>query len=149
MHHRVRAVLAATVMGALSGCAFQSDHEVVYLAERGDYDAALRAANPPAAGILDAFSGAACRDYGTQVAVLVAQGSFAAAVSTCHDYLDSCAVVDEPSLCFSYDIDELERASADAAVAASLQEASRELIHYRWLSIRDDYQGAPLKRPIY
>lgn len=144
-------VAAAGVL--LSACAGRSDHQTFYHAEQGDYDAALHAAKAAQGSGLDGFlfgSGASqCRDYGAVVTVYVAQGDFAGATEACQDYDNQCAVVPDASLCFYYQQSELNAAESDQDIAAQLTEEAKQTLHFRWLMIRDDYEGRDLKRPIY
>jgi hypothetical protein len=148
------ALFAFTVLSMLmSGCATRSDYSTYYLAEQGDYAAALAAARNAQGGGIDGIifgTGASeCRDYGAVVTVLVAQGDFAGASEACADYDSQCAVVPGNTLCFSYNVDALKAAAVDGELAGAMTGEAREALHYRWLMIRDDYEGRPIKRPIY
>ncbi|WP_439108133.1 hypothetical protein [Congregibacter sp.] len=146
-------VMTATAAALLSACAGRSDYQAIYHAEQGDYDAALSSAKAAQGSGLDGVlfgSGASeCRDYGAVVTVHVARGDFAGATEACRDYDEQCAVVPDANLCFYYSMSELSAAESDQDVAAQLTEDARETLHFRWLMIRDDYEGRELKRPIY
>lgn len=151
----MRAPILATlcVSMGLTACTTRPDYQTYYHAEQGDYASALSSAESARGGGIDGFlfgSGAGeCRDYGAVITVLVAQGDFAGAREACSDYDDECAVVPESSLCFSYELGELEAASSDAELAGRMTEEAREVLHFRWLMIQDDYEGNPIERPIY
>lgn len=137
----------------LAGCAGRSDHQTFFLAEQGDYDGALQAARAAqGSGITSILFGAGesqCRDYASVVTVLVAKEDFAGARKACGDYDKECAVVPDLGLCFSYRTSELSAADTDSAIAQTLTGEAQEALHFRWLMIRDDYEGRELKRPIY
>ena len=136
-----------------TGCATRSDFDTFYYAEQGDYAAALSAARDAQGGGIDGIifgTGAGeCRDYGAVVTVLVAQGDFSGAREACSDYDNQCAVVPGNTLCFSYKVSELEAASGNSELAETMEGDAREALHYRWLMIRDDYEGRAIQRPIY
>lgn len=146
------AIVAATGI-LLSACAGRSDHQTFYHAEQGNYDAALQSAKAAQGSGLDGLlfgSGASqCRDYGAVVTVYVAQGDFAGATEACRDYDSQCAVVPDASLCFAYRQSELSDAGSDQELATRLKEEAQQTLHFRWLMIRDDYEGRDIKRPIY
>lgn len=146
----------ATVVVAgiiLSACAGRSDYQTFYHAEQGDYDAALQAAKAAQgsglSGLLFDSGTSQCRDYGAVVTVHVAQGDFAGATEACRDYDKQCAVVADSSLCFYYRQSELSAAMSDPAIATKLSEDAQQTLHFRWLMLRDDYEGRKLKRPIF
>ncbi|WOJ93026.1 hypothetical protein R0135_14745 [Congregibacter variabilis] len=151
MMNKFAIVAAAGIL--LTACAGRSDHQTFYHAEQGDYDAALQAAKAAQGSGLDGFlfgSGASqCRDYSAVVTVYVAKGDFTGATEACRDYDNQCAVVPDASLCFNYRQSDLNSAKSDDSMATQLSEAAREALHFRWLMIRDDYEGKDLKRPIY
>jgi hypothetical protein len=138
---------------ATAGCATRSDYDAVYFAEQGDLDAALTAARDAQGegidGIFFGTGASECRDYGAVVTVLVAKGDFSGARQACSAYDQQCAVIPGNTLCFSYRVSELDSAGNDAALAETLSAYARETLHYRWLMIRDDYEGLPIRRPIY
>jgi len=150
---RLRIAVAGCVLLALSACATRSDYDTYYHADRGELEAALGAAREAQGGGIDGLlfgTGASeCRDYGAVVTVLVAQGDFTAAREACSAYDQQCAVVPGNTLCFSYRVKELDDAGTDSTLAQALTAYARETLHYRWLMIRDDYEGRPIKRPIY
>jgi len=145
--------MAAAAGILLSACAGRSDYQTFYEAEQGNYDAALQAAKAAQGSGLDGFLfgsvASQCRDYGALVTVYVAQGDFAGATDACRDYDKQCAVVPDASLCFNYRQSELSAAGSDQSIATALREDARQALHFRWLMIRDDYEGRALKRPIY
>ena len=81
--------------------------------------------------------------------VLVAQGDFRGARDACADYDDQCAVLPDSNLCFTYGSGELAAAAGDSALADALSRSAKQALHFRWLMIRDDYEGRPARRPIY
>jgi hypothetical protein len=137
----------------LAGCAGRSDYQTYYHAEQGDYDAALTAAKAAQGnfigGLLFDSVATQCRDYSAVVTVQVAQGDFVGASAACRDYDDQCAVVPNSNLCFYYSLGELSAAESDQDVATKLTNEAKEILHFRWLMLRDDYEGRQLKRPIY
>ncbi|WOJ96875.1 hypothetical protein R0137_16755 [Congregibacter brevis] len=149
-------VMVAATTCVLSACAGRSDYQTFYHAEQGDYDAALSSAKAAQSGgfggvegMLFGDGGSQCREYGAVVVVHVAQGDFSGATNACQDYEEECAVVPSANLCFQYSLSELGAAQSDQAVASKLTEDAREALHFRWLMLRDDYEGRELKRPIY
>jgi len=148
-------VIALVCMSLLTACAGRSDYRAFYLADQGDYDGALEAARAAQnSGIDDlpfgwGLGAGECRDYSAVITVLVAKSDFAGAQNACRDYKAQCAVVPEATQCFFYSAEELSGAGSDAALAESLINEARENLHFRWLMIRDDYQGSPIRRPIY
>lgn len=146
-------IAAYALLLSIAGCATRSDYTAIYHAEQGDYEAALSSARDAQGGGIDGLlfgTGASeCRDYGEVVTVLVAKGDFTGASEACTDYDNQCAVIPGNTLCFSYKADELRAAAGDSDLAESMSAEARQLLHYRWLMIRDDYEGRPIKRPIY
>lgn len=147
-------IIAISALSLLAGgCATRSDYDTYYFAEQGDYSSALSSARDAQGGGIDGIlfgTGASeCRDYGAVVTVLVAQGDFSGARDACADYDNQCAVVPGNTLCFSYKVAELEAAGSDGELAESMTSDARQALHYRWLMIRDDYEGRPIGRPIY
>ncbi|MEE4277234.1 MAG: hypothetical protein V2I82_02060 [Halieaceae bacterium] len=152
---RVRAgfLLAGLGLLVLSGCAMRSDYEAYYLAEQGDFEGSLKAAEKARGqgidGILFGSGASGCRDYASVVTVLVAKGDFAGARQACSRYERECAVVPDNALCFVYENSALEAARSDADLADAMSADAREQLHFRWLMIRDDYEKRGIKRPIY
>lgn len=148
-----RLLLTASACVWLIGCAGRADYDAVYLAQKGDYDGAYKAAKAAQGGgiqgLLFGIDSSECRDYATVVAVLVAKSDFSGAQAACADYDDRCAVVADSGLCFYYREAELRAAVSDATLAKSLSEDAQTNLYFRWLMIRDAYEGKPLKRPIY
>ncbi len=144
-------IVAASAL--LAGCAGRSDYAAVYAAEQGDLETALtEARSAQGRGISGLFlrsESTQCRDYNAVVTVLVAKGDFAGAAEACSDYDDQCAVVPDSQLCFSYDLEELDQAQRDAEMAGELSGEAQDNLHFRWLMIKDDYEGNPIRRPIY
>lgn len=149
-----RATLAfASVALLLGGCAGRNDYNAYYHAEQGDFESALSEARAARGAGIDGLifgTGASeCRDYSAVLTVLIAKGDFVGARNACSDYDNQCAVVSNGRFCFSYTLSDLENAQADTQLASSLTDGAREALHFRWLMIRDDYEGRPLTRPIY
>lgn len=146
-------LIVASASVLLTACAGRSDHQTFYHAEQGDYEAALAAAKAAQGsgieGLLFGPGASQCRDYNAVVTVHVAKGDFTGASNACRDYDAQCANVPDGNLCFSYALGELTAAASDESVAAQLREEARQNLHFRWLMLRDDYEGRPLKRPIY
>lgn len=146
-------LMVASASALLTACAGRSDYQTFYHAEQGDYDAALTAAKAAQGSGIDGLvfgpGASQCRDYSAVVTVHVAKGDFTGASSACRDYDKQCANVPDANLCFSYSLSELSAAGSDQGVAAQLQNEARQTLHFRWLMLRDDYEGRPLKRPIY
>jgi hypothetical protein len=144
-------LLLAALAGA--GCATRNDYETFARAERNDLDGALAAARAARGGGIDGWffgTGASeCRDYEAVVTVLVAQGDFRGAWDACTDYDDQCAVVPDGRHCFIYQREELAGAAGDEDLAEAMSRSARQALHFRWLMIRDDYEGRPPRRPIY
>jgi hypothetical protein len=150
----LRALLTIAAAGVvITGCAGRGDYQTVYFAEQGDYESALREARAAQGsgidGILFNTPASHCRDYSSLITVLVAKEDFSGAREACADYDKQCAVIPESQMCFIYDMGDLSAAGSDAALAQSLSEDARESLHFRWLMIRDDYEGRGIKRPIY
>ncbi|MDP5053557.1 MAG: hypothetical protein NWP69_07200 [Congregibacter sp.] len=145
-------VFAVTSM-LLAGCAGRGDYQTYYHAEQGDYDAALSAAKATQSsrinGLLFGSVASQCLDYSAVVTVQVARGDFAGATDACRAYDDQCAVVPNSNLCFYYSLSELSAAGSDQDLAGKLRDEAKEMLHFRWLMLRDDYEGRQLKRPIY
>ena len=146
-------LMACSLVLLATGCATRSDYDTYYFAEQGDFSSALSSARDAQGGGIDGIlfgTGASvCRDYGAVVTVLVAQGDFSGASEACADYDNQCAVVPGNTLCFSYKVSALNEAGSNSELAESMTGDAREALHYRWLMIRDDYEGRPIKRPIY
>lgn len=138
---------------ALSACGVQPAFEAVYQAEQGSYETALVAARAAQTdGIDGRFLGSAesrCAAYAPILTILVAKQDFAGAADTCADYSQSCAEPADSELCFAYRGDTLQEAESNAELGARLSDEARTLMHFRWLMIRDDYEGRALTRPIY
>lgn len=153
MRERIIALAMGTLAMLATGCATRGHYDTYYLAEQGDFGAALQAARSAEGGGIDGIlfgTGASiCRDYETVVTVLVAQGDFAGASAECAAYDRQCAVLPDSRLCFSYEMSELDGARSDTALAGALRDSAREALHARWLMIRDDYEQRPPRRPIY
>lgn len=136
----------------LTACA-GPDYETFYYAEQGDYDTALAGTERSAGKVLlDRVlvpDNRQCREYQDVVNLMVAGSDFSGAQAVCKDYRESCAVQPENGLCFSYSMSALEGAGGDVDAAAALTEDAKTRLHFRWLTVRDDYQGKALKRPIY
>lgn len=137
----------------LAACAGRPDYETFYAAEQGDYEAALSAAESAQGNLVNGWlfgtGTGACRDYNSVITVLVAKNDFRGARETCADFEAQCAVDPASKICFSYELSQLDAASGDAELAKSLSDEAREALHFRWLMIQDDYEGNPLKRPIF
>jgi len=146
-------LMVASASALLSACAGRSDYQTFYHAEQGDYDAALTAAKAAKDrginGLIFGPGASECRDYNAVVTVYAAKGDFAGASNACRDYDEQCANVLNADLCFSYSLSELSAAGSDHGAAAQLQAEARQALHFRWLMLRDDYEGRPLNRPIY
>ncbi|WP_439101549.1 hypothetical protein [Congregibacter sp.] len=148
-----KALTVAAAGCLLGACAGRSDYQTFYHAEQGDYDAALIAAQAAQGNSINGFffgTGASqCRDYNAVVTVHVAQGDFPGASAACRDYENECAVVPDTNLCFSYSMSDLSSAGSDQDLASRLTEEAKEGLHFRWLMLRDDYEGRALQRPLY
>jgi hypothetical protein len=136
----------------LTACA-GPDYTAFYHAEQGDYASALAETEGSSSlGLLRTFlvpDNLQCREYQDVVNLMVAGGDFNGALSACTAYREACAVQPENGLCFSYAVSALEGAGGNADAAAALTEDARTRLHFRWLTVRDDYQGNALRRPIY
>ncbi|GEM_PF-4647300 len=146
-------VVTSAALLTVVGCANRPDYETYAYAEKGDYDSALASAQEAQGSGIDGWvfgTGASeCRDYGAVITVLVAQGDFQGARQACANYDQQCAVLPDSRLCFYYALDELQAADSDPELAESMRNYAQESLHFRWLTIRDDYENRPLKRPIY
>lgn len=156
---KCKVAIAIILLSLLTACAGRNDYKTYYLAEQGDYDGALQAARAAQKGGIDdlpfdlgsglGLSGGACRDYAAVVTVLVAKTDFAGARDACRDYDQQCAMVPNSDLCFYYRTSELDAAGSDPEVAESLSSEARQNLHFRWLMIRDAFNGQPIRRPIF
>jgi hypothetical protein len=145
---RTASTLAAAAL--LSACS-NTSYDALYLAEQGDLAAALDTATGVQSftGGLLRGAGFSCRDHQLIINLHVARADFDAAAEVCEGYRDDCAINPENGLCFSFDLDELQRAQNDTGLADSVTSQARENLHFRWLMIRDDYEGKAFRRPIY
>lgn len=138
---------AATLLAACSNSSYQS----LYLAEQGDYDGALEEATSVSnfAGRLLEGDGFSCRDHQEVITLQLAREDFSAAAEACESYRDDCSVQPENGLCFTHQLETLRSATSDEELAAGIATQARERLHFRWLMIKDDYEGEDLQRPIY